>query len=369
MHRPVSFLFGVLFVMSAGLAGCQRSTGELPPALPPLEQPPLEQPPQAPPPQETENPQNDQSQPEPTIRLVFVGDIMLDRVPGQAVERGEDPFAALAEVLHTGDVTVGNLECVIATVGQKVPKLYNFRCHPRNVPLLARYFDAVSVANNHSGDYGKEAFVEQLGLLSQGGLRYFGGGLTDADAHAPLILEAGGIRVALLGYNEIELRSYEAGPDRPGLAWSDDARVVADIAAAKAGADLVVVYPHWGNEYQPVPSERQVSLARKMVDAGADLVVGGHPHVIQTAAYYKDRLIVYSLGNFVFDDFNDVPASLGEPSRMSWVLRVTLSRQGMVEWDTLVARTDDSGIPRLVRGAESPCGKAVSKEIGTCRTD
>ncbi len=304
--------------------------------------------------------------PPPKVEMVFVGDIMLDRLPGQAVAGGADPFVSFAGVLEGADLAVGNLECVIATRGEPVPKLYNFRCHPRNVPLLARYFDAVSVANNHSGDYGKEAFVEQLDLLDQGGVPYFGGGRNEQEAHAPLILERNGIRVALLGYNEVELRSYAAGPDTPGLAWSEDDRVVADIRAARARADLVVVYPHWGLEYHREPSERQRALARKMIDAGADLVVGAHPHVTQTVEYYKHGLIVYSLGNFVFDDFMDVPSELDEPSRTSWVLRVRAGKEGLQEWETLVARTDDTGIPRPLEGVESPCGRVSAKEIRPC---
>jgi poly-gamma-glutamate capsule biosynthesis protein CapA/YwtB (metallophosphatase superfamily) len=304
--------------------------------------------------------------PPPSVRLTFVGDIMLDRLPGQALERGEDPFTTMAPLLQA-DIVVGNLECVIATKGERVPKAYNFRASPKAVPLLARYFSAVSVANNHSGDFGKDAFAEQLDLLRAGGVPYFGGGQNSREAYSPLILERNGIRVALLGYNEIELRSYEAGPDKPGLAWIEDRQVLAEIAAAKATADFVIVYPHWGLEYHAEPSERQRILARSMIDAGADLVVGSHPHVTQGAEYYKDRLIIYSLGNFVFDDYRDVSAALNEPSRTSWVLRVELGPAGLKSWDTVVARTDDSGIPRPVPGAQGPCGKVEAKEIGLCK--
>lgn len=361
MHRPNAVLVGVVLLLVTGFSGCARPSG---PPDTPVDPPPAEQRPEPLP-----EPDRVTPPPPPTVRLVFVGDIMLDRVPGKAVEQGADPFAGVSAVLRKADLAVGNLECVIATVGQKVPKLYNFRCHPRNVEILARYFDGVSVANNHSGDYGKDAFVEQLGLLKAVGVGFFGGGMNAAEAHSPLVLEQNGIRVALLGYNEVELRSYEAGPAAAGLAWSVDEHVEADIAAAKAKADLVIVYPHWGYEYQGQPSERQQNLARKMIDAGADLVVGSHPHVTQTAEYYRDRLIVYSLGNFVFDDFNDVPPALNEPSRTSWMLRVTMDKAGLLEWDTVVARTDDSGFPQVVGGVQSPCGKADSKEIAACTAE
>jgi poly-gamma-glutamate synthesis protein (capsule biosynthesis protein) len=354
-YRPSVVLVGMVLLLTTGLAGCVATPTGAPggTTAPPAEQRPEPAPP-APP---------------ATVKLVFVGDLMLDRTPGQAIAQGYDPFAAVGSLLGSADVAVGNLECVIATVGEKVPKAYNFRCNPRNVPLLARRFAAVTVANNHAGDYGPEAFAEMLGLLEQGGLSYFGGGRTAAQAHAPLLVERNGIRLAFLGYDEVELRSYAAGPDTPGVAWSDDDQVAADIAAARAKADFVIVYPHWGLEYHREPSERQQALARKMIDAGADLVVGSHPHVTESVEYYKDRLIVYSLGNFVFDDFKDVPDALNEPSRTSWVLRVTLSKSGLVEWDTVVARTDDSGFPQAVVGAGSPCGKAGSKEIATCKAE
>jgi poly-gamma-glutamate capsule biosynthesis protein CapA/YwtB (metallophosphatase superfamily) len=306
---------------------------------------------------------------DPTARLVFVGDIMLDRRPGAAVAKGEDPFAAFGPVLTGADLAVGNLECVIATRGPRIPKPYNFRCHPRNVPLLARYFGAVSVANNHTGDSGPEGVAEMLGLLRSGWLPYAGAGRNAPEAHTPLIVERNGLRIALLAYNEVELRSYEAGAHTPGLAWSVDGEVTIDIMAAKASADLVVVYPHWGLDYERQPSERQRLLARRMIDAGASLVVGAHPHVTESIEAYKGGLIVYSLGNFVFDDFLDVPPHLNEPSRTSWVLRATVGRAGVVAWDTLVARTDDTGFPRRVPGVQSPCGKAGSKEIALCTAD
>lgn len=302
------------------------------------------------------------------MRLTFVGDLMLARLPGEAIARGEDPFASFAAILTGSDYSVGNLECVVATGGKRVPKAYSFRASPKTIPLLARYFQAVSVANNHSGDFGKEALAEELDLLTRGGLPYFGGGMDFAEAHSPLIVEKNGIRIALLGYNEVELRSFEAGLATAGTAWSDDAQVVADIAAARTRykADLVIPYLHWGLEYHFKPSERQQALAHKLIDAGADVVVGGHPHVTQGVEYYKDHLIVYSLGNFVFDDFKDVPPDLGEPSRTSWVLRLTVTSSGLQRWDTVVARTDDNGIPRPVKGVLSPCGNAGFREIGQC---
>ena len=171
--------------------------------------------------------------------------------------------------------------------------------------VLTERFDALAVSNNHSGDYGREAFVETLAHLKGAGIRPFGGGANLTEAHAPLWIERRGLRIAVLGYNEFKPRSFEAGANWPGVAWSEDSQVVADIRAArKAGAHIVVPFMHWGWEHEPHPGPRQRELARRMIDAGADAVLGGHPHVTQGADVYRGRPIIWSLGNFVFDGFS-----------------------------------------------------------------
>lgn len=300
------------------------------------------------------------------VTITFVGDIMLGRIPGEHIARGEDPFAGVADVVTQADLTVGNLECVMSTMGEPIPKWFNLRCDPSAMTVLARYMDAVSVANNHSGDYGKEAFVDQLQQLRAGGVPYFGGGMNLAEAHQPLILERNGLKVALLGYNNVELRSYEAGPDTPGLAWIELDQLAADVRAAREQADIVVVYPHWGYDYMPWHAEDQSEIARVAIEAGADLVVGTHPHVTQPVEIYNDRLIAYSLGNFIFDDFVDVGPELDEPSRISWVLTVTLGRDGISRWETRVARTDDRGFPQWLEGVASPCSDGAPEEGYLC---
>lgn len=288
------------------------------------------------------------------VRLVFAGDIMLDDGPGRTIAAGGDPLAPFAARLRDADFTIGNLECPIATGGQALAnKIYTFRAHPRVLPLLKGRFDALAVANNHSGDYGRVAFVETLEHLERAGIPYVGGGRDLTAAHAPLWVERGGLRIAILAYNEFKPRSFEAGPDWPGVAWSEDSRVIAEIRAARAaGADLVIPFMHWGWEREAAPGERQRQLARAMIDAGADVVVGGHPHVTQGAEYYRGRLIVYSLGNFVFDGFAEPEAKRG------WLLRLTLDRSGLLAWDTLAAQIDADGTPHPQPGALTPCGQA-----------
>ena len=297
-----------------------------------------------------------------SVRLIFTGDIMLDDTPGKVIAEGRDPFAAVADLLRDADFRIGNLECPIATVGQAMEsKIYSFRAHPRVLPMLERHIDAVSVANNHTGDYGKAAFLETLAQLDAKGILHFGGGANATQAHRPLWMSRNGLRIAVLGYNEFKPRSFEAGAMTPGIAWSEDSHVVSDIRAARrAGADVIIPFMHWGWERETTPSDRQTKLARKMIDAGADIVVGSHPHVVQGAELYKGKPIIYSLGNFVFDSFTTPVTTLG------WTLHLTLDKGGVAMWHTLAMQMDEEGLPQPIAGARTPCAKRGDRIVGNC---
>ncbi|MBI2307644.1 MAG: CapA family protein [Rhodocyclales bacterium] len=286
----------------------------------------------------------------PVVRLLFVGDVMLDDGPGRAIAAGRDPFADFADEFNQADVRIGNLETSIATSGSAVPdKVYAFRARPSVIERLHGRFDALSVANNHSGDYGPEAFLETLSLLEFAGIKAIGGGHNLAEAHAPYRVERSGLSIAILAYNEYKPRAFEAGPDWPGVAWSEDSHVLRDIAAARAaGADIVIPFMHWGWEGERTPSARQRELARLMIDAGADAVVGGHPHVTQGSETYAGKPIIYSLGNFVFDGF-DTPAE-----REGWLLQLTVGANGVSHWRTIPAYLDADGLPRRNPPAPAP---------------
>jgi poly-gamma-glutamate synthesis protein (capsule biosynthesis protein) len=299
-----------------------------------------------------------------TLSLIFAGDVMLDDGPGRVIADGRDPLAAVAPILADADYRIANLECPVATTGTPLDnKIYSFRAHPRVLSVLQGRFDAVSLANNHSGDFGPAAFTETMFHLDGAGIRRFGGGRSLVEAHAPLWIERKGLRIAVLGYNEFKPRVFEAGARHPGIAWSEDSHVIADIRAArKAGADLVIPFMHWGWEREPEPSARQRALARRMIDAGAAAVVGGHPHVTQGAELYRGKPIIYSLGNLVFDGFDDVPAG-----RVGWLLRLELDRRGVAAWRTFEARMDGEGTPSPASGAVTPCGRRGDRVVGECR--
>lgn len=298
--------------------------------------------------------------PGPVVSIAFVGDIMLADTPGKVVRSGRDPFAPMAALIDQADIRVGNLECVIATKGTAEPgKPYTFRAHPRTLPLLKRHFDAVALANNHSGDFGPQAFAEMLDLLEQKGISYFGGGRNLSQAHRPLMVERKGLRIALLAYNEFFPRSFEADFDKAGIAWSEDEQVRLDIVNARNSADLVIPVMHWGWEHEAMASERQRQLARLMIDAGADAVIGGHPHVTQNVEQYQGKPIIYSLGNFLFDGFSDAANNTG------WLLTLELDRQGARAWRTYPTRIDREGTPHPTT-APGACWKRGQDAAATC---
>jgi len=283
--------------------------------------------------------------PHQAVSVVFAGDVMLDNGPGHAVVHGEDPFADFAPLFADADISVCNLECVVAEGGRQQRKPYTFKAPVESIPVLKRHFSAVCVANTPSGDFGKKAFQEQLDRLDKAQLPYFGGGRDRRQARRPLILDRRGLRVALLGYNDFPPRSFEAGPSTPGVAWLVEEECLAEIKTArkKDRADFVIPFLHWGREGRPCPLPWQRQLAHRMIDAGADAVVGAHAHATQTVDMYRGRPIVYGLGNFVFDYFPVDP-----PVFPGWVVKLTFSRSAGVGMETYVLEIDKAGIPHLV---------------------
>ncbi|MBV8666080.1 MAG: CapA family protein [Burkholderiaceae bacterium] len=295
-----------------------------------------------------------------SVSLLFAGDIVLDGQAGKIIAQGRDPFAEFAAILDASDIRVGNLECVVASTGDAEDKIYNFRAHPRTLAVLKRHFDAVSIANNHSGDFGRPAFAQMLGLLDSAGIGRFGGGHDLSEAHTPLIVERKGLRIALLGYNEFMPRSFEADADAPGTAWSEDEQVAADIRRARSSyhADLVIPIMHWGWENEMHANARQRQLAHLMIDSGADAVIGGHPHVTQDVEIYRGKPIVYSVGNFLIDALDN------EAQTKGWVVKLELDRSGVKGWRTFAAQLDQAGVPHPVPGTSTPCGDV--KAIAAC---
>lgn len=282
------------------------------------------------------------------VRPAWMGDIMLADGPGRVIARGGDPFGAVMKAMKDADVRIANLECVIATGGTKAAKPWTFRAHPRVLDVLRRHVDAVSLANNHSGDFGPEAFAQMLNRLQLAGLPYFGGGSNLRAARRPAIIERQGLRIALLGYDEMFPRRFEAGPSSAGIAWADEEQIAADIHAARAQADVVIPFMHWGQEHSEVSPARQRALARLMIRAGVDAVVGAHPHIRQATKIIDGKPVIYSLGNVVFDGFSDADNNTGS------ILWMTVTAAGVKDWHLQAVHIDRSGSPHPERVAVGP---------------
>lgn len=243
------------------------------------------------------------------IKLIFVGDIMLSRSVGNIISKTNSytyPFALIGDYLKSADLTFGNLENPVSSRGVKVGSIYSFRAEPKTLEGL-KYsgFDVVSIANNHMWDYGRLAFLDTMTHLTEAGINFTGGGLNSSEAHRPVIKDLEGTKIAFLAYTEF-LQSVAAGPDSPGITRWDIEQIKKDIISAKQESDLVAVSFHWGEEYKTAHNQKQELVAKTAIDAGADLIIGHHPHVRQEIAQYKNGWIAYSLGNFVFDqNFSD----------------------------------------------------------------
>ncbi len=246
------------------------------------------------------------SAPEKTeYTLLFTGDVMLSRAVGSKMATLKDwslPFRLIADTLRGADLRYCNLECPISDRGANLHHLYSFRADPKSIEGLATAgFNVVSQANNHAYDWGPEALLDSLSRLRAAGIQPVGAGENALAAHYPLLLTVGTLRIAFLAYVNIDPHEAAAGVNRAGVAWLDPAQALADIRFARPLADLVIVCPHWGVEYAAKPSRDQIDLAHQMIDAGADIIVGSHPHVTQPLENYHGHWIAYSLGNFVFD--------------------------------------------------------------------
>ena len=195
-----------------------------------------------------------------------------------------------------------NFECPVTTRGRKIRKPYNFRMHPRFLSAFASAgIDVVNLANNHIYDYGKAGLFDTISYLDSVGIRHVGAGRNAGQAHRPVVIHARGRRIALLGYYgggeapKATRRSQGVADRRIEDIQSDVGRI-----RREKTADYIVVNLHWGVEKAEIPDSDQIEFAHEVIDAGVDLVVGHHPHVLQGIERYKSGVIVYSLGNLVF---------------------------------------------------------------------
>jgi poly-gamma-glutamate synthesis protein (capsule biosynthesis protein) len=274
-----------------------------------------------------------------------VGDITFGEQvgPALAVHGAAYPWSSVGRTLARADITTGNLETSVSTRGVAALKEYTFRGEPRALAPLAELagFDVLTLANNHTVDYGRDALLDTVRAVQAAGIQTIGAGATLFRARRPAVVERGGLKIAFLGYSDVNPAGFIATSSEPGTAAADVAAITADVHAALRRADVVACFFHWGVELRPDPTMRQQLLAAACLNAGAALVLGAHPHVLGGLARPASRsLVAWTLGNFVF------PSS-GVTAR-SAILRVDLDRSGVVGYRYLPVAIDGFR-PRLQR--------------------
>jgi poly-gamma-glutamate synthesis protein (capsule biosynthesis protein) len=267
----------------------------------------------------------------PDTTLLFVGDIMLARGVANSVKKNfNDNFDTFLETIPeiaAADIAFANLEGPISARGKNVGSRFSFRFEPRVAPALKNVgFDIFSVANNHAGDWTLTAFKDTLTYLKEVGIKTAGGGQTRTEAITPSIIEKNGVKFGFIGFTDVGPNGLAATDTHAGLLLASDPDFTEIIKNAKAQVDILIVSFHWGVEYKE-HTDRQTLLAHTAIDAGADLVVGHHPHVEQVTEEYKNKLIIYSLGNFIFDQYFSPDTMHG------LAVSVIINKDGMVSYE------------------------------------
>lgn len=310
----------------------------------------------------------------PKISLAAAGDVMLARKLDRLMkERGIDyPFSQTAAVLFDADLAFANLESPLSTRGEKLlGKGIWFRGRPENAQALVQAgFDVLSIANNHAVDYDSPALLDTIEILQGFGIKTVGGGENIAAARRPVSVEVKGIKVTFLAYSEMTdivwsfkyPRRLKATEDTPGIAPLVVDEILADVAAIREETDFVVVSLHWGTEYRHQPESYQQEIAHRLIDGGVDLIIGHHPHCLQGIEVYKNGLIAYSLGNFVFDQ------NWSDMTREGLLLKMIITPDGWEDVNIYPIFIND-GQPVIAEGeqAESILSltRNISEKLGT----
>lgn len=293
--------------------------------------------------------------------LIFVGDVLFDVAFRAGYDKaGIDGVVtpALRQQLQDADIFMMNHEFPFSDRGTPMEdKQFTFRCSPSYVKALGELgVDIVTLANNHTLDYGREALSDTMATLEQAGIPYVGAGETKERAESLQVIEKNGVRFGFLAATRVvPVVEWKVSVKTPGLFdCYDDSRLVELVRDAKAQCDFLVVYPHWGIERSQIPEEYQTQTAARCVEAGADLIVGAHSHCLQSVEYIGDTPVFYSLGNFIF----------GYNIKSSAYLQVTVNAQKEVVC-RLVPVSSAGGITDLCEGSS---GEQILSEVGGIST-
>jgi poly-gamma-glutamate synthesis protein (capsule biosynthesis protein) len=274
------------------------------------------------------------------------GDVNLDPsfIPNFKTHGYAWAWTGLKGLFKRDDLTVVNLECAVSGLGTAVPKEFNFQGDPAALPAMrAAGVEVANMANNHSYDFGPDALLDTRGNLGKADIAAVGAGKNPQQALAPALFTINGWRIAVVGFDKVVDPDPEAvaAKNHPGTAAGHDENAMIGAVRAAAGeADIVVVDIHWGVELDTEPRAADVALGHNLIDAGADIIFGGHSHRLQPLEMYRGRPIFYSLANFVWPDFSVAGATTA-------VAEVTVSPSGKFTARLIPAFIEDAGHPVL----------------------
>jgi poly-gamma-glutamate capsule biosynthesis protein CapA/YwtB (metallophosphatase superfamily) len=342
MRRPVrpfavTMVTGVAATLALGAAACSDKSDAT--------MPPLTATPSAP---HASAPSTRAAAKEP-ITIAFAGDTHFH---AQLAARLANPRTALGPIipaLKSADLTMVNLETAITTRGTKEPKEFNFRAPASAFSALkAAGIDVVSMANNHGVDYGQVGLADSLAAIKRSKYPVVGIGKNAAEAYRPYYTTVKDTRLAIIGATQVLddnlIAGWTATDGHAGLASAKNApRLIQEVRKARKNADAVIVYLHWGQEMRPCPLPRQKHLANQLVQAGADVIVGGHAHVPLGGGFFHGRYIDYGMGNFFFYAASGKTAESG-------ILQLTLRGRQVTKAEWKPASIS-GGVPRLLTGA------------------
>ena len=280
--------------------------------------------------------------------LSIVGDVMLGRTPHRIMYERNDwraPYPLVADELQKGDLTIGNLECAITDsfTPPADPTTFSFMTFTSAVEgLQFAGFHALSGANNHALDFGVVGMQDTTAALEAGGIQHFGVGNTLEEARQPCLLEHNGVTFGFLGYDAISMHYAGATANSGGVAPLVQEYFVEDIQRTREIADVVIPYFHWGVEYTLTPTANDRRMSHLAVEAGADLVLGGHPHWVQGMEIYQGTAIFYSTSNFVFDQ------EWSFETKQGFVLHLVFDGTRLVGYRVVPVLIEDFHRPRIV---------------------
>ncbi len=290
------------------------------------------------------------SDPPSKITLLAVGDIMLSRhVGSKIIESGDNrlPFTKTAFSTSDADIAFGNLESPFYDKGPRVTEGMVFKAEPEFIEgLTYAGFDILSIANNHALNQGVAGVSYTLDWLETHGIASVGGGKNSQIAHQGKIIEKNGINFGFLAYSYL---GYNDSPTstNPIIAEMNEPNLRKDVTALREKSDIVIVSMHAGTEYVNFPTDQQTSFAHTAIDSGADMVIGHHPHWPQIVEKYKDKWIIYSLGNFVFDQ------EWSQETKEGLMLKATFDNTELSHLELIPVIIENYSTPRLTTNAEA----------------